>query len=247
MDAIKHANHAGTAPLGGVLALVGDDHLGKSSAFGHQSEFAFVDAMIPVIAPADLDEVLEFGLFGFALSRFCGSWVGMKLAGSLCESSATVRLPDAGRGWPAPQNYTPPPGGLHLRWPDDPLAMEDRTRRHRREAALAFIRAAGLDRIEGAAGPARLGIVAHRNTTRGALVQRDPLRHANDFECVERFGRQPRALNYQIFHRWKFRLLTRRVTHAKCESHASASNQRAVRFRAATRSITGLLRDSLPL
>ena len=186
MDAIKHANHAGTAPLGGVLALVGDDHLGKSSAFGHQSEFAFVDAMIPVIAPADLDEVLEFGLFGFALSRFCGSWVGMKLAGSLCESSATVRLPDAGRGWPAPQNYTPPPGGLHLRWPDDPLAMEDRTRRHRREAALAFIRAAGLDRIEGAAGPARLGIVASGRTY-GVL--REALRELGlDGDALDREG-----------------------------------------------------------
>jgi indolepyruvate ferredoxin oxidoreductase len=160
MDAIKHATHAGTSPLGGVLAVVGDDHLAKSSAFGHQSEFAFVDALMPVLVPSDLGEVLEFGLFGFALSRYCGSWVGMKLAGSLCESSATVRLPDPARQSPLPTDFHSPPGGLHLRWPDDAAAMERRAKSERRQAAHAFVRAAGVDRIEGALGPARLGLAA---------------------------------------------------------------------------------------
>jgi indolepyruvate ferredoxin oxidoreductase len=160
MDAIKHATHAGTSPLGGVLAVVGDDHLAKSSAFGHQSEFAFVDALMPVLAPSDLGELLELGLFGFALSRFCGSWVGFKLAGSLCESSATVMLPDVARAWPVPADFTSPPGGLHLRWPDDALAMERRAKGPRREAAIAFTRAAGVDRIVGARGGARLGLAA---------------------------------------------------------------------------------------
>jgi indolepyruvate ferredoxin oxidoreductase len=160
MDAIKHATHAGTSPLGGVLAVVGDDHLAKSSAFGHQSEFAFVDALMPVLVPYDLGEVLEFGLFGFALSRYCGSWVGMKLAGSLCESSATVRLPDPSRQSPLPTDFDSPPGGLHLRWPDDAAAMEHRAKSARRQAVHAFVRTAGVDRIEGAIGPARLGLAA---------------------------------------------------------------------------------------
>jgi indolepyruvate ferredoxin oxidoreductase len=160
MDAIKHATHAGTSPLGGVLAVVGDDHLGKSSAFGHQSEFAFVDALMPVIVPADLRELLELGLFGFALSRFSGSWVGFKLAGSLCESSATVLLPDVARAWPVAADFAAPPDGLHLRWPDDALAMERRAKGPRREAALAFTRAAGVDRLAGVTGPARLGLAA---------------------------------------------------------------------------------------
>ncbi len=161
MDAIKHATHAGTSPLGGVLAVVGDDHLAKSSAFGHQSEYAFVDALMPVVEPADLGELLELGLFGFVLSRFSGSWVGFKLAGSLCESSAVVTLPDVARAWPAPADFRPPADGVHLRWPDDALAMERRAKGPRREAAIAFTRSAGVDRVLGATGPARLGVAAY--------------------------------------------------------------------------------------
>lgn len=170
MDAIKHATHAGTAPLGGVLAVVGDDHLGKSSAFGHQSEYAFIDAQMPVIEPADLGELLQLGLFGFALSRYCGSWVGFKLAGSLCESSATVELPDASRSWPVPIDHLPPPSGLHLRWPDDPQAAEYRARVQRREAAQAFTRAAGVDLIREPKVGATLGIAA-RGRTWGVLQE----------------------------------------------------------------------------
>lgn len=170
MDAIKHATHAGTAPLGGVLAIVGDDHFGKSSAFGHQSEYAFIDAQMPVLEPADLGELLQLGLFGFALSRYSGSWVGFKLAGSLCDSSATVELPDASRSWPSPSDHQPPSSGLHLRWPDDPQAAEHRVRVQRKEAALAFARAAGIDRLRQPEAPARLGIAA-RGRTWGLLQE----------------------------------------------------------------------------
>ncbi|MGA0709047.1 MAG: indolepyruvate ferredoxin oxidoreductase family protein, partial [Steroidobacteraceae bacterium] len=170
MDAIKHATHAGTASLGGVLAIVGDDHLGKSSAFGHQSEYAFIDAQMPVIEPADLGELMQLGLFGFALSRYCGSWVGLKLAGSLCESSATVELPDASRSWPTPTDHLPPASGLHLRWPDDPQAAEYRARVQRREAAQAFTRAVGVDLIREPKARATRGIAA-RGRTWGVLQE----------------------------------------------------------------------------
>jgi indolepyruvate ferredoxin oxidoreductase len=157
-DAIKHASHAGTSRLGGVLAVAGDDHLAKSSAFGHQSEYGFVDCLMPVLAPSSVAEIVELGLAGWALSRYCGAWVGFKLAGSICEASATVNAsPPA--AWPAP-DFEFPPDGPHLRWPDDAGAMERRAKSVRLPAAQAFVRAAGLDRSYGARGEARLGIVA---------------------------------------------------------------------------------------
>jgi indolepyruvate ferredoxin oxidoreductase len=158
MDAIKHGSHAGTSPLGGVLVAAGDDHLAKSSAFGHQSEYEFVDCLMPVLAPANLAEIVEFGLAGWALSRYCGSWVGLKLAGSICEGSATMDVAPH-RAWPMP-SFAFPPDGPHLRWPDDAGAMEHRAKAVRLPAAQAFVRAAGLDRRSGAQGNARLGIVA---------------------------------------------------------------------------------------
>ena len=158
MDAIKHASHAGTSPLGGVLLAAGDDHLAKSSAFGHQSEYEFVDCLMPVLAPASIAEIVELGLAGWALSRYCGAWVGLKLAGSICEASATVHAATA-RDWSVP-DFAFPPDGPHLRWPDDPGAMEHRAKAVRLPAAQAFVRAAGLDRCDGARGAARLGIVA---------------------------------------------------------------------------------------
>jgi indolepyruvate ferredoxin oxidoreductase len=160
-DAIKHASHAGTSPLGGVLAIVGDDHLAKSSAFGHQSEYVFVDCLMPVLAPSDIPEILELGLFGWALSRYCGAWVGFKLAGSTCESSAVVSLPQIDADWPRPADFELPPDGVHLRWPDDPAAMERRAKLVRLPAAQAFARAARVDRIEGTrSSKARLGLIA---------------------------------------------------------------------------------------
>lgn len=163
MDAIKHAAHAGTSPFGGVLAVVGDDHLAKSSAFGHQSEYNFVDCLMPVLVPSDVGEILSFGLAGWALSRYCGTWVGFKLAGSLCESSAFLRLPSTNEPFPTP-NFVLPPDGVHLRWPDSSATMESRAKSIRLPAAQAFVRAAGLDRIIPSRSPGRIGIVAPGRT-----------------------------------------------------------------------------------
>ena len=158
-DAIKHASHYGTSRLGGVLAVVGDDHLAKSSAFGHQSEYGFIDNLMPILAPANVGEIMQLGLLGFALSRYCGSWVGFKLAGSICEGSAVVTLPDTRVEYP-PAEFELPADGVHIRWPDDPAAIEHRAKYVKLPAAQAFVRAAGADRILGAGRGARLGVVA---------------------------------------------------------------------------------------
>src|ERR1044072_3845171 len=89
-DVFRHANHAGTSKNGGVLALMGDDHTCESSTSAHQSEFAMVDSMIPVLNPAGVQEMLDFGLFGFALSRYSGMWVGLKCVKDNMEATATV-------------------------------------------------------------------------------------------------------------------------------------------------------------
>ncbi|MFQ5784230.1 MAG: indolepyruvate ferredoxin oxidoreductase family protein [Alphaproteobacteria bacterium] len=158
-DALKHANNAGTAPLGGVLALAGDDHTCKSSTLPHQSEYAFMDASIPVLNPAGVQEFLDLGLYGWAMSRFSGLWVGFKTVAETVDTSASVTL-DPGRvAIVAPDDFAMPEGGLNIRWPDAPLEQERRLHQHKLYAALAFARANRLDGpVFGASRP-RFGIV----------------------------------------------------------------------------------------
>jgi indolepyruvate ferredoxin oxidoreductase len=156
-DAFKHANLAGTAPLGGVLAVAGDDHGAASSTTAHQSEYAFVDAMMPILAPANVQEIYDYGLMGLALSRFAGCWTALKLSADVAEAAASVTL---GAPLPVlPGDFTPPADGLHIRWPDRALDQEARLQGPKMQAAQAFVRANGLDRISGSA-TAKRGIVA---------------------------------------------------------------------------------------
>ena len=90
VDALKHANSAGSARNGGVLALAGDDHGCQSSTLAHQSEQVFAAALMPVLNPATLQDYLDLGLLGFALSRFSGCWVGFKAISETVESSASI-------------------------------------------------------------------------------------------------------------------------------------------------------------
>ena len=89
-DAFRHGNLAGSSKHGGVLVLMGDDHTCESSTTCHQSEFAMVDAMIPVLSPAGVQEILDFGLIGWALSRYSGCWVGMKCVKDTVEATASM-------------------------------------------------------------------------------------------------------------------------------------------------------------
>ena len=157
-DAFKHGNLSGSAPHGGVLLLLGDDHTCKSSTTSHQSEFGMVDAMIPVLNPAGVSEIIPFGLFGVALSRFSGCWTAMKLVAETMDSSASVTIaPDAGQ-FVVP-DFDEPQGGLHIRWPDPPQEQERRLHLHKLRAVHAFARANRIDRVE-MSGPGRkIGIV----------------------------------------------------------------------------------------
>ncbi|HYZ32488.1 MAG TPA: indolepyruvate ferredoxin oxidoreductase family protein [Crenalkalicoccus sp.] len=158
-DVLRHANSAGTAPKGGVLALAGDDPSAKSSTVTNASEHAFVDLEIPVLDPADVADALELGLKGLALSRFSGLWAGMKCVAETMDGSATLRLDPAAYSSILPE-FALPPGGLAIRTGDTPLAQEERLRRWKLPAALAFARANALNRIAWDSPQARFGIAA---------------------------------------------------------------------------------------
>jgi indolepyruvate ferredoxin oxidoreductase len=158
-DPLKHANAAGTAPHGGVLAIAGDDHTCKSSTLAHQSELAFIDAAIPVLNPAGVEDILDLGLYGWAMSRYSGCWVGFKTVAETMDSSASVTLhPDRVR-IVVPEDFAMPPGGLAIRWPDPPLDQEMRLHRWKLDAVRAFARANRLDRIVIDSRKPRFGIV----------------------------------------------------------------------------------------
>lgn len=157
-DALKHGNSAGSSARGGVLVVAGDDHVAKSSSLAHQSEYAFADAMIPVLNPADVGEIVELGLYGYAMSRFSGCWVGLKVTQEAADSTQTVSFDPAALGIVTPV-FDMPAGGLNIRWPDPPLAQEQRLQHHKLRAALAFAHANRLDRTIIDAPRARLGIV----------------------------------------------------------------------------------------
>ena len=158
-DVFRHANNAGTSRHGGVLALMGDDHTAESSTSAHQSEFHFVDVMIPVLNPAGVQEIIDYGLYGWALSRFSGAWVGLKAVKDTIESTGIVdgRL-DRVRIEPA-LGFQMPPGGLNIRLGDSPLAQEERVQEFKRDAVLHFLRANRLNRLITSGGPRpRIGI-----------------------------------------------------------------------------------------
>jgi indolepyruvate ferredoxin oxidoreductase len=160
-DAFKHANFAGTWPKGGVLAVAGDDHTCKSSTLPSQSEFAFEDCEIPVLAPADIQEVLDYGLIGYSMSRFSGLWVGLIALADTMDSGATIDVDLARHVHRIPEGFTLPPGGLGIRLKDQPLDKERRLRLYKIPAALAFAKANGLDRTVLAGPRRRLGIATH--------------------------------------------------------------------------------------
>ncbi|MBL8340126.1 MAG: indolepyruvate ferredoxin oxidoreductase family protein [Rubrivivax sp.] len=162
VDVFKHANHAGTAPAGGVLVIAGDDHAARSSAVAHQSEHVFSACAMPVLAPSNVQEIIDYGLAGWALSRHAGLWVALKLAADVVESSAVVTLPVAA-AWIAPADLALPPGGLHIRWPDPQAAQEHRMQAWKIYAALAWVRANGLNRVVIEPAPRqvpKLGLIA---------------------------------------------------------------------------------------
>ena len=159
-DVFRHANLAGTAALGGVLVLTGDDHTCESSTTAHQSEYGLVDAMIPILNPAGVAEILKFGLIGFALSRFSGCWVGVKCVHDTVNTAASIDLAGIEPEIVVPDRSILPPDGLNIRWPDTPLAQEARLHLLKHDAVKAFVLANQLDRLIFPAPKAKLGIIA---------------------------------------------------------------------------------------
>ncbi|WP_296261204.1 MULTISPECIES: indolepyruvate ferredoxin oxidoreductase family protein [unclassified Pseudomonas] len=157
-DVFRHANAAGTSRFGGVLVVAGDDHGARSSSLPHQTEHIFKAVMIPVLAPSGVQEYLDYGLHGWAMSRYSGCWVAMKAVADTVESAAIVDL-DPQRALPVIPDIPLPEGGLNIRWPDPPLAQEKRLIEHKLYAALAYARANKLDRVVQDSARARIGII----------------------------------------------------------------------------------------
>jgi indolepyruvate ferredoxin oxidoreductase len=143
-DALKHGNAYGSSPHGGVLVVAGDDHGCVSSSMPHQSDVAFMSWFMPTLHPASVSEYLEFGEYGYALSRFSGMWVGFKAISEIVESGASVALRRP-RLFQAP-DFTPPPGGLHYRWPDLPGPQIEERLEAKKHAVYAFAKANPIDR-----------------------------------------------------------------------------------------------------
>jgi len=161
-DVFRHANFAGSSKNGGVLALMGDDHTAESSTTAHQSEFHFVDVMIPILNPAGVQEIIDYALYGWAMSRFCGSWAALKCMHETVESTAVVdgALDRVKIVLPGEDEFKMPPGGLNIRLVDGILDMEARLHDYKRDAMLAFVHANKLNRviISGGRNP-KIGII----------------------------------------------------------------------------------------
>ena len=158
-DVMRHANMAGTSHQGGVLMAMGDDHTGESSTTCHQSDWALMDVYMPVLSPAGVQEILDFGLYGFALSRFAGVWAGLKLMKDTVEVTSVVDGRPDRMNFVIPE-FEMPEGGLNIRLGDHWIAQEARMIDYKRFAAEAFSRANRLDRRVWGKPGAKIGFVA---------------------------------------------------------------------------------------
>lgn len=158
-DVFKHANLAGTSKHGGVLVIAGDDHAAKSSTAAHQSEHILKACGIPVLYPSSVQEYLDYGLHGIALSRYTGLWVSMKCVTEVVESGASVDI-DPERIKPIiPGDFQMPADGISIRTPDPVLAQESRMINYKWYGALAYARANKLNQIIWDSPRARVGII----------------------------------------------------------------------------------------
>src|SRR5262245_12396923 len=158
-DVLRHANLAGTSRHGGVLALMGDDHTAESSTIAHATEFLFVDTMIPILNPAGVQELIDYGLYGYALSRFAGTWTAIKCVKDNIESTASVDVSLARLNIAVPE-FEMPQGGLNIRNEIDILGQEERLHEYKRAATAAFVHANAINRIVFSGGrDAKIGII----------------------------------------------------------------------------------------
>ncbi len=159
-DVFRHANMAGTSKNGGVLALMGDDHTAESSTTAHQSEFHFVDVMMPILNPAGVQEIIDYALYGWAMSRFTGTWTALKCMHETVESTGVVDGNVDRVKIVTPDDFRMPDGGLNIRLVDTILGQEARLHDFKRDAMLAFVHANKLNKIVTSGGRApKIGII----------------------------------------------------------------------------------------
>ncbi len=175
-DAIRHANLAGSSKNGGVLLLMGDDHTCESSTTAHQSEYALVDAMIPILNPSSVSEIIEYGLHGWAISRFAGVWCGLKCVKDNVESSGSIDVNLDNFKTTYPTDFDMPAGGLNIRLNDHPTVQEARLHQHKLKAVTAYARANCLDKTiyKGGKSP-KIGIVSTGKSYMDVLQALDEL------------------------------------------------------------------------
>lgn len=158
-DVFKHANMAGTSRHGGVLVIAGDDHAAKSSTTAHQSEHILKACGIPVLYPSTVQEYLDYGLHGWAMSRYTGLWVSLKCVTDIVESGMSVNIDPDRVKIVLPEDFQLPPGGLNIRQPDTVLEQETRMNVYKWYAALAYARVNQLNKIIWDSPRARIGII----------------------------------------------------------------------------------------
>ena len=204
-DVMKHANMAGTSAKGGVIMAMGDDHTGESSTVLHQSDWAMVDAYMPIVSPAGVQEILDYGHYAYELSRFSGLWVGLKTMKDTVEATAVVDGNPQRMSFVRP-DFKMPEGGLNIRLLDQPILQEARMIDYKRFAAEAFSRANRMDkRVWGQPG-ARIGLVAAGKNWLD-LVHALGLLGLDEAECA-RLGittykvGQTWPLDMESFHEW---------------------------------------------
>ena len=159
MDSMKHANNAGSSRFGGVLVVVGDDHMAKSSTLAFQSEPMFIGASMPVLNPAGVQDILDFGLIGWGMSRYSGCWVGMKTTPENMDAAISADLDPDRLPLREPDDFPLPEDGVHCRWPDAFLDQEKRLYEVKLKAAQAYARANGIDKTTLDCQRPRIGIV----------------------------------------------------------------------------------------
>ena len=204
-DVMRHANMAGSSPNGGVIMAMGDDHTGESSTTLHQSDWAMLDAYMPIVSPAGVQEILDYGQYAWALSRFAGVWVGLKTMKDTIEVTSVVNGDPHRMQFVAP-DFDMPEGGLNIRLIDTPQEQEKRMINHKRFAAEAFSRANKMDQRKLGRAGARVGFVAAGKNWLD-LVHALELLGIDDAEA-ERLGitaykvGQVWPLDMQSFHDW---------------------------------------------
>ncbi len=202
MDVIKHANAAGTSKYGGVIAVAGDDHACKSSTLPHQSEHMFIGASVPVLNPCNVQEVLDLGIYGWELSRYCGCWVALKAITENMDSAVSADIDPERINIIIPEDFELPHDGVHVRWPDPSMAQERRLNKFKIYAAREFARVNGLNQIVIDSSRARFGII----TTGKAYL--DVMQALEDLGIDENLSEQIGLRVYKVGMSWPLEPVT---------------------------------------